>query len=519
MSMTAIYAGRGDCILLESQGHYMLVDSGVQSESQNIVDYIKSLGLTRIDYVVSTHPDGDHVGGFASIFKEFEIGEVFYSPCSKDIGVYYDFLEALKEEGCSYSNPSYLQSWTLGDATVTVMYDGTQGSTYNESSLVLKVVCDGKSILLMGDLPSTIECSLIAQGVDLKCDVLKVGHHGAALSSCADFLDVCAPSIAVISSERGDGVILPRDSVLRRLARRFIKVYRTTDGNVTLNFLNGEITTTAIENNPFISLKNATVTLSQNVFTCNDSELRPDVTVMCNGQIVPPENYTVTYSNNIESGIAKVKIEGTEVKYVSSCSTEFLILPKLENFISGKISRTNSIKLSWHGQAGVSGYTVQYSTDKHFRKNLKSFNISSSQTKITFKTMQYNTKYYFRVRGYTKQVGIGKWSKTFSIKTKKKPTLKVINFAKKKVYKSKTAKNVKELKLTWKTDKNCDGYFIQYSTDKTFEKGVKTIRVSDGSTSSYIKKLKSKKVYYFRIRPYKKDVTKHDWGKIVKVRT
>lgn len=69
MSMTAIYAGRGDCILMESEGHYMLVDSGVNTETENIVTYLKSLGISKIDYVVSTHPDGDHVGGFARIFK------------------------------------------------------------------------------------------------------------------------------------------------------------------------------------------------------------------------------------------------------------------------------------------------------------------------------------------------------------------------------------------------------------------------------------------------------------------
>lgn len=78
------------------------------------------------------------------------------------------------------------------------------GSTYNECSLVLKVTCDDRSVVLTGDLPSTMEEKLLAMGIDFKCDVLKVGHHGAALSSCADFLDACAPSMAVISSERGN---------------------------------------------------------------------------------------------------------------------------------------------------------------------------------------------------------------------------------------------------------------------------------------------------------------------------
>lgn len=88
-----------------------------------------------------------------------------------------------------------------------------------------------------------------------------------------------------------------------------------------------------------------------------------------------------------------------------------------------------------------------------------------------------------------------------------------VNFAKKKLNKS------KELKLTWKTDKNCDGYFIQYSYDKSFKKGVKTVRASGGKTSTYKKHLKKKKTYYFRIRPYKMGVPAINYGKIIKVRT
>ena len=513
MSMTSIYAGRGDCILMESEGHYMLVDSGVNTETENIVTYLKSLGISKIDYVVSTHPAGDHVGGFARIFEEFEIGETFCSPCSKDLGVFYAFMEALKAEGCPYSNPSYLQSWSFGDATVTCLYDGTMGSTYNECSLVLKVTCDDKSVLLTGDLPSTMEEKLLAMGIDFKCDVLKVGHHGAALSSCADFLDACAPSMAVISSERGNETTLPKPSVLKRLARRFVKTYRTTDGNVKINFVNGEITTDAQENNPYVSLKNASVTLSQNIYTCNGSEQRPDVTVTCNGQVVSPDNYIVDYSDNINSGVGSVKITGNEIKYLSSCSADFLILPKKVAITSTKVSRSNEINIKWRTQAGVSGYTLQYSTDKKFKKHVKTINISAKNSGTVIKKLPYDTKYYIRMRAYTNNVGIGNWSKTVSAKTKKQPKLYSVKFAKKKLNKS------KELKLTWKTNKNCDGYFIQYSYDKSFKKDVKTVRASGGKTSTYKKHLKKKKTYYFRIRPYKMGVPAINYGKIIKVRT
>ena len=80
MKMHAIYVDRGDAIVIESNGHFMLVDSGISQTSEKVLAYLKSLNIPnkKIDYVISTHPDGDHVGGFPAVFKEYEIGQVIY---------------------------------------------------------------------------------------------------------------------------------------------------------------------------------------------------------------------------------------------------------------------------------------------------------------------------------------------------------------------------------------------------------------------------------------------------------
>lgn len=538
MSMHAVYVGRGDAILISSNNHYMLVDSGTSKKSDKLLDYLDKLNIPdkKIDCVVATHPDGDHVGGFSSVFKEYEIGHVYYSPHEKDINAYDNFLEAIKAEGCPSEHPSEGQSWKIGDATVKVIYDGSRGgdstvadesgdsadSYYNEHSIVLKVTCDNKSILLTGDLPSTMERTLLSEGYDFKADVLKVGHHGAAASSCADFLDAVNPSYAVIScstQEDNPGTILPRIEVLKRLARRFIKTYRTTDGDVIINFHNGTISTKNKENNGYTCLKDAKITLSNNVFYATGEEIKPTVTVYSQGVLVTPNHYKVTYYSNKKTGTARVRVTANDDddKYVSYCEQTFLILPQKET-LKGSLSDYNSVKLSWNSQSAASGFTIQYSTDKKFEKAVNTVTCNSSaELSKTISGLKFKTKYYFRVRAFTNNVGVGKWSNKVSFKTKKCPAP-----AKAKITSYKlTGKN--NIKISWVQQSSAmkAGYRIQYSTDKTFKKTkkIQTIKYKKTTkTSRVLKNLKKNKTYYIRIQGYNK-YGDGKWSKIVTIKT
>lgn len=472
LNMHAINIGRGDSILIESNNHYMLIDSGTSSASQTILDYLDKFNIpdNKIDYIVSTHPDGDHVGSFSSIFEKYDIGQVFYSPCPKASNSYIDFIATLKKEGCPFRTPIENETWQLGDATVQVVYDGSQGSTYNECSIVLKVTCDGKSILLTGDLPSTIERQLIQQGYNFKADILKIGHHGAAASSCASFLDAVDADYAVICCNSAETAILPKASVLKRLARRFIKTYRTSDGTVVINIKDGVVSTSNKENNGYISIKRGTITLSNNVFYATGKAIKPTVSLYVDGVLVPSSQYTIKYSSNTGTGVAKVKLTGTESKYVSVCSTTFLILPKKET-LSGSLKNVNKVALSWSLQSKATGYTIMYTKDKTFKTGLKYINLKNPKTvNKTISGLEYNTKYYFKIRAYKSNVGYGIWSKTLKIKTKKAPIP-----AKEKITKYKVNNN--KIKLSWKkqSSKYKAGYKLEYSTDKKFKNAKKPL--------------------------------------------
>lgn len=518
LNMHAINVGRGDAILIESNNHYMLVDSGTADASETILEYLEKFNIpeNKIDYIVSTHPDEDHVGSFPFIFEKYDIGQVFYSPCPKASGDYIDFIGAVKEEGCPFRTPIENETWQLGDATVQVVYDGSQGSTYNECSIVLRVTCDGKSILLTGDLPSTIERELMQQGYNFKADILKIGHHGAAASSCASFLDAVDADYAVICCNPLESAILPKASVLKRLARRFVKTYRTADVTVVINIKDGVISTLNKENNGYISIKHGTITLSNNVFYATGKAIKPAVSLYVDGVLVPASQYTIKYSSNTGTGVAKVKLSGTEAKYVSACSTTFLILPKTET-LKGSLKSFNKAELSWSLQSKATGYTIVYTTDKTFKTGLKYINLKNPKTvKKTISGLEFNTKYYFKIRAYKSNVGYGNWSKTVKIKTKKAPVP-----AKEKITKH-TVKNNK-IKLSWKklSSKYKAGYILQYSTDKKFKNTKKTTTIKyKKTTKNYrtLKNLKSSTTYYIRVRGYNQ-YGSGKWSKVLKAKT
>lgn len=502
MTFHAIYVGAGDALVISSGDHYMIVDSGPPSSQNLVMNYLEKLDIPdhKIDYVVATHPDGDHVGNFDEIFQKYEVGQVIYSPCTKANTIYADFIQSVKAKGCPYRNPIEGESWSLGDAKVTVIYDGSQGSTYNECSIVLRVTCGGKSLLLTGDLPATTESLLLAQGYKFKSDVIKIGHHGAGSSSSAAFLDAVNAKYAVISSSREPDATLPRDSVLKKLARRFVKVYRTTDANVVIKFKNGKISTSNKENKKFISIKKGTITLSNNVFYASGKALTPKPALIVDGQVIPSYQYKTKYSSNKSTGFGKVKLTGTETKYISTCSTTFMILPKKET-LKGEAGVLNRIKLSWSTQSHATGYQIRYSTNKKYKKNVKYKTYRKAETtKATLSNLSFHKKYYISVRAYKSNIGNGKWSRTLAIRTNKKP------LPKKQSIKDFVNKDdsvvIKWLKQSKKYDA---GYKVQYSKDKKFKKNVKEITVKKVSLNRIkLKKHSTVQPYYFRVKGYNK---------------
>ena len=78
LTLHSLYVGQGDCTIIESNGHYMMIDAGYEGTTEYLVSYLNNLGVpdNKIDYAVATHPDADHIGGFAGLFDSYDVGQI-----------------------------------------------------------------------------------------------------------------------------------------------------------------------------------------------------------------------------------------------------------------------------------------------------------------------------------------------------------------------------------------------------------------------------------------------------------
>lgn len=230
-----IDVGQGDAELVCSNGEYMLIDGGEPSASDTLTDYLSSLGVTRLSYVICTHGHADHCGGLSAVVESFEVDEVFISPYGSDAAAYAEFLDAVRDAGLDAEAPDMGVKYRLGEAQFEFLGPVEDHKNVNDDSLVLRLAYGDTSFLFTGDMTAKAEKELINDGVSVRCDVLKVGHHGSSGSSCYQFLYEAQPKIAVISCADGNKYGHPHEETLSRLRDADVTVYRTdVDGSVVI---------------------------------------------------------------------------------------------------------------------------------------------------------------------------------------------------------------------------------------------------------------------------------------------
>lgn len=222
-----IDVGQGDSELVCCGGEYMLIDAGEPSTSAAVVDYLNDRGIDRLEYIVCSHAHADHCGGLDAVVENFEVGTVFTSPYAGSSPSYEIFLEAVENKGLELTVPTIGESFKLGEAEFEFTGPLEEYDNLNDDSLVMRLEYGDTSFLFTGDMTSKAERDLVEDGADLKCDVLKVGHHGSSGSSSYRFLYEVQPKIAVISCETGNSYGHPHEEALSRLSDAGVTIYRT----------------------------------------------------------------------------------------------------------------------------------------------------------------------------------------------------------------------------------------------------------------------------------------------------
>jgi competence protein ComEC len=232
--VTVLDVGHGDAIFVRAPGGAtMLVDAGPRSEfadegERTVAPFLWANHVTKLDVLMITHPDADHVGGSLFLLEHFRVASLVLGPEPYPGTLEDDVIAVCEQRGVPVKRLARGDQFTLGGARVEVLHPPRPtpaGLSENDRSLVARVTWPGMSALLAGDVERAGEEALLAAGPDAA--VLKVPHHGSITSSSEAFIDAVRPAVAVISvAKRGRRTVLSPE-VVRRYNERGVAVLQT----------------------------------------------------------------------------------------------------------------------------------------------------------------------------------------------------------------------------------------------------------------------------------------------------
>lgn len=223
-----IDVGQGNATLLEIHNHYALIDGGDADSVMLVTEYLEHQGVKKLDYVIATHYDTDHLYGIVNIMYRFDVGEVIAPDYYVNTKIYRSFQNVLKAIGKKSRQPEVGETLDLQGVTLTCVSPCKDVyKNENDYSIGFKIDYEKNSFLLCGDATRYSEKDMLNNGIDLDSDVYLVSHHGSSTSSTKAFLDAVTPSISVISVGKDNDFNHPTKKVLNRLKAAESKIYRT----------------------------------------------------------------------------------------------------------------------------------------------------------------------------------------------------------------------------------------------------------------------------------------------------
>lgn len=233
--------GQGDAILIRYPhlSKSILIDTGgfifyqkeewQQRKRQSQVDtillpYLKSLGITKIDTLIITHGDYDHIGNAYELVSKFLVKNIIMNSGNNN-QLETDLISLAKEKRISVKQVSK-SNIKIGNHTFQFLNSKNENNE-NDDSLIIHTTLAHSHILFMGDAEENSENILLQEYQLPKMDILKVGHHGSKTSTTPNFLDIVRPSVALISAGVNNSFGHPHKEVLEALSKKRSKVYTT----------------------------------------------------------------------------------------------------------------------------------------------------------------------------------------------------------------------------------------------------------------------------------------------------
>jgi competence protein ComEC len=243
--------GQGDSILIKTSSRNVLIDGGPGVAGSTLLNYLNTFQVSKIDLLFATHPHEDHIGGLVPVLQSsIPIQDIVYNGYNYTTQIFntWKTLALTHNLTIAYRNQVYALTPTI-NFTVISPTNPLQFSDLNSNSIVLRFQVSNTSIMLTGDATANTEQSILASGLTLKSQVLKVGHHGSSYSTAQAFLNAVSPTYGVISAGVDNSYGHPAQQTLDRLANNNVITYGTYKEGTVVFQLNSASQTPIL--NPF----------------------------------------------------------------------------------------------------------------------------------------------------------------------------------------------------------------------------------------------------------------------------
>lgn len=236
MQMIIFKIGKADAILLRSKEETVLIDTGEEEDADEILDYLEQIGETKIDYLILTHFDKDHVGGADKILEKIEVGQIYQPDYENDSKEYKEYQKMVKKEEILVKQLTETIKFNCGDMKICIYPPIKKNyEEKNDFSMITSVTYGQNKFLFAGDAEEERLKEFIEESEnieELKHDFLKVPHHGRYNNQLESFFEKINPSYAVITCSAKNP---PDDEVISLLEQKETKVFLTRNGNIYIN--------------------------------------------------------------------------------------------------------------------------------------------------------------------------------------------------------------------------------------------------------------------------------------------
>ncbi|MBE6808837.1 MAG: MBL fold metallo-hydrolase [Ruminococcaceae bacterium] len=240
-----IDVGQGDSILIYSNGYSALIDTGLSDAASDVCTALESCGIKTLDVLLITHLDSDHIGAAAGVTEIYGVKNLIMPEISSEsegLSTAQLVINRVVEADGNIYTAVQGMNFEIGEFELTVLAAFPEMADENNRSVITVAEIEDLKFLLTGDMEAKAEKALLGENLDLKCDVLKVGHHGSSTSSNMDLLKAVMPRYAAISVGQNNDFGHPHNEVISDLQYIGAEIYRTdTDGDITFYIENKRI--------------------------------------------------------------------------------------------------------------------------------------------------------------------------------------------------------------------------------------------------------------------------------------